>query len=126
MKSNAERLAVMVAGAVISPGIERTLAMLAQQPPRADILEPFIKGALDVLTQELGSEVVPGKLALANGATTTLDVTVVIGITGKLTGIAVYSMPKELALAMVGRMMGETVTELDEMVLSGIAEMGNV
>ena len=89
-------------GPVVSPGIERTLAMLAQQAPRADILEPFVEAAREVLTQELGMEVTPGKLSLASGAATTLDVTVVIGITGRLTGIAVYGMPEEMAMA-VGR-----------------------
>ena len=113
-------------GPAVAPGIERTLAMLAQQAPRADILEPFVEAARDVLAQELGTEVTPGRLSLANGAATTLDVTVVIGITGRLTGIAVYSMPAEMAKAIVGKMMGEQVDELDDMALSGVAEMGNV
>jgi chemotaxis protein CheX len=113
-------------GPVVSPGIERTLAMLAQQPPRADILEPFVEAARSVLATELGAEVTPGRLSLATGAATTLDVTVVIGITGRLTGIAVYSMPEAMAKAIVGKMMGEEVDELDEMALSGVAEMGNV
>jgi len=100
--------------------------MLAHQPPRADVLEPFVEAARDVFEQELGSDVVPGKLALAGGAATTLDVTVVIGITGRLTGIATYGMSEQLALAFVSRMMGETVTELDDLALSGIGELGNV
>jgi len=116
----------MESGPAVSPGIERTLAMLAQQTPRADILEPFVEAARDVLAQELGMEVTPGKLALATGAATTLDVTVVIGITGRLTGIAVYGMPATMALAVVEKMLGSPLTELDDMALSGIAELGNV
>jgi chemotaxis protein CheX len=111
---------------VVSPGIERTLAMLAQQTPRADILEPFVEAARDVLAQELQIEVTPGKLALATGAATTLDITVVLGITGRLTGIAVYGMSNAAAQEIVGRLLGTSVTELDEMALSGIAELGNV
>jgi chemotaxis protein CheX len=113
-------------GPAVSPGIERTLAMLAHQPPRADILEPFVEAARDVLAAEIGAEVTPGRLSLANGAATTLDVTVVVGITGKLTGIAVYGMPAEMAKAIVGKMMGETIDELDDLALSGVAELGNV
>ena len=125
-EARGERSGNMEHGSAVSPGIERALAMLAQQAPRADILEPFVEAARDVLAQELGTEVTPGKLALANGAATTLDVTVVIGITGRLTGIAVYGMPAEMAKAVVGKMMGEQVDELDDLALSGIAEMGNV
>lgn len=121
-----ERSGKMEHGPAVSPGIERTLAMLAQQAPRADILEPFVEAARDVLAQELGTEVTPGRLSLANGAATTLDVTVVIGITGRLTGIAVYGMPADMAKAIVGKMMGEQVDELDDLALSGVAEMGNV
>lgn len=116
----------MESGPAVSPGIERTLAMLAQQTPRADILEPFVEAARDVLAQELGVEVTPGKLALATGAATTLDVTVVIGITGRLTGIAMYGMPATMALAVLAKMLGAPLTELDDMALSGIAELGNV
>jgi chemotaxis protein CheX len=126
MQARGERSANMESGPAVSPGIERTLAMLAQQPPRAEILEPFVEAARDVLAAELGTAVVPGKLALATGAATTLDVTVVIGITGRLTGIAVYGMPAAMAMAIVGKMLGSPVAELDEMALSGIAELGNV
>src|SRR5688500_2948476 len=70
-----EMSAKMESGPAVSPGIERTLAMLAQQPPRAEILEPFVQAARDVLAEELGVEVTARKLALASGAATTLDVT---------------------------------------------------
>jgi chemotaxis protein CheX len=125
-EARGERSGIMEHGPAVAPGIERALAMLAQQSPRADILEPFVEAARDVLAQELGTDVTPGKLSLANGAATTFDVTVVIGITGRLTGIAVYGMPAAMAKAIVGKMMGEEIDELDDMALSGVAEMGNV
>jgi chemotaxis protein CheX len=110
----------------VSPAIERTLALLAQQAPRAQFLEPFVEAARAVLTEELGIEVTPGKLALAAGAATTLDVTVVIGITGRLTGFAVYGMSTAMATAILSKMLDTRVTELDDVALSGIAELGNV
>ena len=121
-----ERSAIMQSGPAVAPGIERTLAMLAHQAPRADILEPFVEAARDVLAQEIGADVTPGRLSLANGSATTLDVTVVLGITGRLTGIAVYGMSSEMAKGIVGGMLGSPVTDLDEIALSGIAELGNV
>lgn len=100
--------------------------MLASQAPRADILEPFVQAAREVLAHEIGAEVTPGRLSLEKGAATTLDVTVVIGITGRLTGVALYSMENEVARGIVGKMVGSPVAELDELALSGIAELGNV
>jgi len=117
---------VAARGPAVSPGIERVLTLLAHQPPRADILEPFVEAARDVIAAELGTEVAPGKLAVARGAATTRDVTVLIGITGRLTGIVTYGMSDEMALTIVGKLMGAPVAELDEMVLSGVAELGNV
>jgi chemotaxis protein CheX len=113
-------------GPAVSPAIERVLAMLAHQPPRADILEPFVEAARDVIVAELGVEVTPGKLAIARGAATALDVTVLLGITGRLTGIVTYGMTEEMAFGIVGRLLGAPIQELDDMALSGIAEMGNV
>jgi chemotaxis protein CheX len=126
MQASGERSAIMESVPAVSPGIERVLNMLAQQAPRADILEPFVQAARDVVAQEFGSEVEPGKLSVTNTMDTTLDVTVVIGITGRLTGIAVYGMSEEMAMAMVGKMMGAPIDELDDLAISGIAEMANV
>ncbi len=126
MQATGERSAIMESVPAVSPGIERVLTMLAQQPPRADILEPFVQAARDVIAQECGSDVVPGKLSITNAIDTTLDVTVVIGITGRLTGIAVYGMSEEMAMGIVGKMMGGPIDELDDMAISGIAEMANV
>ena len=50
----------------------------------------------------------------------------VIGITGRLTGIAVYGMSEEMAMAIVGKMLGSPIDELDDMAISGIAELANV
>ena len=68
----------------------------------------------------------PGKLSVTTAPDTMLDVTVVIGITGRLTGIAVYGMSEEMAMSVVSRMMGSPIDELDDLAISGIAEMANV
>jgi chemotaxis protein CheX len=117
---------VLDGGPAISPAIERVLALLASQPPRADILEPFVEAARDVMATELQSDVTPEKLAIATGAATTLDVTAVVGITGHVTGIAIYGMPESLAVGMVSQMLGSPIAGLDDLALSGIAELANV
>lgn len=110
----------------VSPEIESALLAQPRRVPRADVLEPFVTAARDVLEQELGSDVTPGKLALEHGTCTTQEVTAIIGITGRLTGLALYGMSEHTALAIVSRLMGEPVEELDGLALSGIGELGNV
>jgi chemotaxis protein CheX len=110
----------------LSPHIERVLTMPSHQVLQAVHLEPFVAAARDVLEQELGVEVQPGRLSLESGSCTTQEVTAIVGITGALTGLALYGMSEAMALAIVGQMMGSPVEELDEMTLSGIGELGNV
>ncbi|MEW6243923.1 MAG: chemotaxis protein CheX [Bacillota bacterium] len=54
------------------------------------------------------------------------DVTVLIGMTGDLQGVVLYGMSSRSAKNMVGAMMGEVLPVLNEMVESGIAELGNI
>src|SRR4051794_16063533 len=108
---------VLEGGPAVPLAIERVLAMLASQRPRADILEPFVEAARDVLATELGSEVTPGKLSVATGSLTTLDITVVVGMTGHVTGIAIYGLSDNLAHGILGQMRGSPIEELDDMAL---------
>lgn len=116
----------MESKAVVDPAIEQVLATPPRAIPKAEHLEPFVAAARDVLEQELNSEVQSGKLALANGTCTTHEVTAIIGITGQLTGMAMFGMSEQTALAIVGQLMGAPVDELDELALSGIGELANV
>jgi chemotaxis protein CheX len=79
-----------------------------------------------VLEQELGATVEAGKLALASGTSTTHEVTTIIGITGALTGMAMYGMSEETALKIVSQLMGSPCDALDDLALSGIGELANV
>jgi chemotaxis protein CheX len=111
--------------AVLAPELEQALR-LPRGMPRAEHLEPFVTGAREVLEAELGAAVKRGPLRLEAGSHTTQDVTAIVDITGQLTGLVVYGMSRETALAIVSRLMGAPVDDLDDLTLSGIAELGNV
>ena len=49
--------------------------------------------------------------------------TAAIGINGDLKGNVLYEMSEETALLVAGRMMGESLTRLDEMAMSAIGEL---
>ena len=49
--------------------------------------------------------------------------TAAIGINGDLKGNVLYEMSEETALLVAGRMMGESLTRLDEMAMSALGEL---
>src|SRR5262245_48962981 len=106
--------------------VEHALVTPPRATPKVEHLEPFLRGACQVLEQEFGTAVRRGQLHVASGNCTTQDLTVIIGITGQLTGLAIFGMNDATALAVVGHMLGMPVLELDDLALSGIAELGNV
>jgi CheY-specific phosphatase CheX len=93
----------MTTNSVLAPEVEQALRQPARGMPRAEHLEPFLTGAREVLETELGVQVERGALRLEAGSHTTQDVTAIVGITGQLTGLAVYGMSRETAVAVVGQ-----------------------
>ena len=93
---------------------------------KVEFVNPFIQAAHEVLESELGEEASRGNLRLQKSAFTTDEVTALVGVTGKVTGMVLYSMSQETALGIVSRMMGQEFEEFDALAQSGIGELGNV
>src|SRR5438270_12485273 len=80
---------------------------------RADVAQPFVLAAKGVLEQELGGDVARGRVRVERGDFEAGGVTVVIGITGALSGAVLYRMSEATALAIVSRIMGQNFSELE-------------
>ncbi|MBV8719401.1 MAG: chemotaxis protein CheX, partial [Chloroflexi bacterium] len=93
---------------------------------KVEFVNPFIQAAREVLESELGGEVQRGNLHLKKSAFTTDEITALVGVTGKVSGMVLYSMSQETALGIVSRMMGQQFEEFDALAQSGIGEVGNV
>jgi chemotaxis protein CheX len=93
---------------------------------RADVVQPFVMAAKDVLEQELGGDVGRGQIRVERGDFTAGEVTAVVGVTGSLSGAILFRMSEATALAIVGQMMGQKFEELDALARSGVGELGNV
>jgi len=89
-------------------------------------LNPFVEAAYEVLTQETGTNIQRGELALENGSYVTDDVTVIIALVGAVEGNVFYSMSQTTAVQLASRMMDEKLRTLDSLAQSGIAELSNV
>jgi chemotaxis protein CheX len=94
---------------------------------KAQLINPFITAANEVLTKEATVSVErDGPPKMATDGVNPQDVTALIGITGKIKGVVLYSMSQEMAIGVFAAMMGEPVTELDDLGRSAIGELGNM
>jgi chemotaxis protein CheX len=93
---------------------------------RAEIINPFLQAASEVLESELGSPPQRGAIGLQRSAYTSDEVTAVVAVTGEVAGMVLFAMTETTARAMVSKMMGQDFPQLDALAQSGIAEIGNV
>jgi chemotaxis protein CheX len=93
---------------------------------KVEFVNPFIDSAQRVLNTETGFEVKRGALSLHTSASTTRDVTTLVAVTGKIHGIVMISMSNATAMAIVSAMIGQQFEEVNDLAISGIAELGNV
>lgn len=89
-------------------------------------VNPFLQAASEVLESELGGDSERGELRLHRSAVTTDEVTAIVGVTGTLIGLVLYSMNQATARAILSRMMRQDFSEFDALAQSGIGELGNV
>jgi chemotaxis protein CheX len=89
-------------------------------------VNPFLQAATEVLESELGGESERGELRLHRSAVTTDEVTAIVGVTGTLMGLVLYSMNEATARAILSRTMRQDFSEFDALAQSGIGELGNV
>ena len=91
-----------------------------------ELVNSFVVAAGEVLASETGVTVNRGPLSLDREVYVTDHVTVLVSLIGEVSGMAFYGMTQETAMGLLSRMMGQEVTEFDELAQSGIGELGNV
>lgn len=93
---------------------------------KAEFVNPFVTAAYQVLQTETKSEVTKGAVALADSPLVSDEVTVLIGVVGKVQGLVLYGMSEKAAKGIVSAMTGETIAVFDSLAESAVAELGNV
>lgn len=95
---------------------------------KAEFINPFIVATVEVLNQELGRpiKIEKGPLSYQESYYTSMDITVMIGVTGAVQGVVMYGLSERTAKNIVSGMLGQPVPVMDRMVESAIAEFGNV
>jgi chemotaxis protein CheX len=93
---------------------------------KAEVVQSFVTAARDVLSQEMDGPVNPQRVRLQDGSYKAQAITVLIGLTQQLEGAVILGMSDETARAYCSHIMGEPISNLDELAQSGIAELANV
>lgn len=92
---------------------------------RAEFINPFVKGATDVLTMMLAVTPSLGTVSARPKMFTTKTINVVCGITGDLQGQVIYGMNADVAERFARAMLGGMEVD-DELAISSLAELGNM
>ena len=93
---------------------------------RAEHINPFIEAVYELFTTMLQGKVERGAIGVATGDAHPKDIMAIIGISGPTRGTVALGFPAQTALAMVGRILGMPVTEIDETLSDGVAEIVNM
>jgi chemotaxis protein CheX len=89
-------------------------------------LNPFIEAGVEVIHKETGISFQRGDLRLEKTPYMSDDVTVIISLVGMVSGNVFYSTNLKSGMTLVSKMIGEPITDFDNLAQSGIAELGNV
>lgn len=88
--------------------------------------DPLVAAAVEILQSAVGTGVLRGDIRSEEAPLCSDGVTTLIGVVGTMTGLFAMVMAEETARGVVGSMIGEPVTELDELGISAIAELANM
>lgn len=92
-----------------------------------EFIAPFIDAAVQLIESEAGVKILQrGNLSVESSQRTSQEVTVIMAITGKITGTVMYGMTEETAMKIAFSMSGERIDSFDAMAQSCITELGNM
>lgn len=92
-----------------------------------EYINPFLMAATSIIRDICGIDMKIGKPYVKETAFAGDSIIIMIGITGEMRGQVMIAMTYNVALNIASKMMmGMPVTELDEMSVSAISELGNM
>jgi Predicted inhibitor of MCP methylation, homolog of CheC len=92
-----------------------------------EYINPFIEASQTVLKQIANIDAKLGKVYLKESPYSSESIVILVGLTGKIRGQAMFTMKKSLAMNIASIMMfGMPVTDFDEISKSAISELTNM
>lgn len=94
---------------------------------KADLINPFLAAAYDILKRMGKTQATRGQLSLASSPVSGDEVNATVGVTGDLLGQVVFCMAEKTAIKLASNMLkGLPVVALDELAKSAISEFSNI
>ena len=94
---------------------------------KADVINPFLSSVANVLSTMAMLEVSPGKPSIKEGNKSQGDVSGIIGMTtDTINGSMAITFPADVVFSIVNKMLGETVTEINDTVTDLVGELTNM
>jgi chemotaxis protein CheX len=93
---------------------------------KVEHINPFIKATIESFSTMIGITIKPSKIKLKDSANTTHDISGIIGLSGGAKGAIALSFPKDCALDVVSKFIGEEVPDINEDVTDAIGELANI
>ena len=94
---------------------------------KAEYVNAFILASHSLLTQMcMIPEIKVGKPSLKEAKFPNDTSLIMVGLTGDISGHVILSFPKETALDIISKMTMMPVTEIDDLGISAISELGNM
>lgn len=92
----------------------------------ADYINPFLASTVNVFETMLGIELDRERPFIRDCAAPQYEVTGIIGLTGKATGTVALSMPREVAMAITEKLLGERHVDINPTVVDAVGEVTNM
>jgi len=93
---------------------------------KVDLINPFLMATSSVMRDVCRCELKVGKPYVRSGAYNEDTVMIMIGLTGELRGQVMLTFARDNALWVVSKMAMMDITEMNELAVSAISELGNM
>ncbi len=93
---------------------------------KAEVVNPFYIAAKEILEIETDVKCERGKLSLASSKWTTQEITIIINVIGQVRGAFIIGMSSATGKLTAEKMICEKVETINELVVSCLAELGNI
>ena len=93
---------------------------------KVDYNNPVLIASSRIIKILLQEDVILGRLSLSDGHNLTDSMAIIMWMSGDFEGRFVFAIKRDVALYIASTMMGEEITELDDMAKSAVAEMATM